>query len=276
MRFQGLIQGVIALFFSVSVYGSSDTVIISISNSGTAAYKDTMYIEASDWQILEFDISGVNRDSIQLITFDPYHHGGDTGSLYMKEIALYGSDTLLIEDFECYDPDTISGPGQQFVTNDRLWKVTLVWDGSLIDAAIIQGVFKYMHCFYSNPLGGEVGSTLGLNFTPNTKDWSQYSKICFTVRSDMPTGMLPKKKHSYVPDMTVHKLQGRGLFITLPTKCESADFYLYSVSGRLLRQKSYQRNGPFFWQLPFIPNGAYILSVDDGIETYSDIFTIEK
>ena len=276
MKFQNLIKTIVFLFLTAAVYGSTDTVIISISNSGTVGYKDTMHIKAGDWQILEFDMSGVNRDSIESITFDPLHHGGDTGGFYMKEIALYGPDTLLIEDFECYDPDTISGPGQQFVTNDRLWKVTLVWDGSLVDAAIIQGVLKYMHCFYSNPLGGEVGSTLGLNFTPNTKDWSQYSKICFAVRNNMPTGMLPQKKHSDIPDMIVHKHCGRGLYITLPTKCESADFYLYTVSGKLLRQKSYKRNGPFFWQLPFIPNGVYILSVDNGVETCSDVFTIEK
>lgn len=275
MRFQGLIQGVIALFFSVSVYGSSDTVIISISNSGPS-YIDTMCIEASDWKTFEFDISGINRDSIKMITFDPHHHGEDTGGFYMKDITLYGSDTLIIEDFECYDPDSINGPGDQLATSDRKWKVTWVWDGSECYAAILQGVYKYMHCYYLNPLGGEVGSILQLVFSPNTRDWSQYNKICFTVRSDMPTGIVPKKKHSYVPDMTVHKHQGRGLFITLPAECESADFYLYSVSGRLLRQKSYQRNGPFFWQLPFIPNGAYILSVDDGIETYSDVITIER
>jgi hypothetical protein len=270
------------LFAGVSDYkkcresSSTDTIIIFISNTEKPLYIDTLFISASDWQILEFDISGFNRESIELITFNPHHHGGDTGGFYMKEIALYGSDTLLIEDFAGYNPDTIGGPGQQFIADDRYWKVTLVWDGSLVDAAIIQGDFKFMHCFYSSTIGGEVGSTLHLCFSPNTKDWSQYSKICFTVRNNMPTGILPIKKPPTVSDMTVHKLRDRGLYITLPTKCEAADFYLYTVSGKLLGQKSYKRNGPFFWQLPFIPNGAYILTVDDGVNTYSDVITIEK
>ena len=275
MKCQGLIQGIIALFFAVSVYGSSDTVIIFISDSGTPSYIDTMYIDASNWQNIEFDISGYNRDSIKSITFHSYHHSKDTGSYYMKEIALYGLDTLIIEDFECYDLDSINTPSKKFVTSDRRWGVNWVYDGSEIYAAIIQDAFKYMHCYYFTRLN-KVGSELYLSFSPSTKDWSQYNKICFTMRSDMPTGILPKKKDPYVPDMTVCKLRGRDLYITLPTKCESADFYLYTVSGKLLRQKSYKRNGPFFWQLPYISNGVYILSVDDGVKIYSDVVTIEK
>ena len=275
MKFLNIISGIVLLFLTVTVYGSPDTVIIFISDSGTPSFIETMYNNASNWQNIEFDISGYNRDSIKSIRFHSYHHSKDTGGYYMKEIALYGSDTLIIEDFECYDTDSINGPMQQFVTSDRLWGVTWVYDGSEIYAVIIQGAFKYMHCYYFTRLN-KVGSELYLSFSPSTKDWSQYNKICFTVRSDMPTGIVPQKKHYNLPKMTVCKLQRRGLYIALPVQCESADLFLYALSGRLLRKKSYKENGPFFWQLPFIPNGAYILTVDDGANTYSDIVVIER
>ena len=275
MKFPNIIHGIILLFLTVTVYGSSDTVIIFISDSGAPSYIDTMYINASNWQNIEFDISGYNRDSIKSIRFHSYHHSKDTGGYYMKEIALYGSDTLIIEDFECYDPDSINTPSKKFVTSDRRWGVDWVYDGSEIYAAIIQDQFKYMHCYYIARLN-KVGSELYLSFSPSTKDWSQYNKICFTVRSDMPTGIVSKKKHTHSPKMTIYQLQRRGLFITLPAKCESADFFLYSITGRLLRQKSHKRDSPFFWWLPLIPNGGYILTVDDGTTTYSDIVTIER
>lgn len=276
MKLPNILNGIILLFLTGTVYSSTDTVIIYINNSTNTGYRDTLYFDTNDWKTFECNLSDFKRDSIKSITFNPHHHGEDTGGFYMKDISLYGPDTLLIEDFASYDPDTISGTGQQFVADDRYWEVTLAWDGSLVDAVVIQGVFKYMHCFYSNPLGGEVGSTLHLYFSPNTKDWSQYNKICFTVRNNMPTGIVPKKKHGHSPKMTICQLQRRGLFIALPAECESADLFLYTITGRLLRQRSYKRNGPFFWWLPLIPNGGYILTVDDGTTTYSDVVTIER
>ena len=275
MKFPNIINRIILLFLTVTVYGSTDTVIVIISDSTNVLYIDTMYLETNEWETFECNISDFDRDSIKMITFNHHHHGMDTGGFYMKEIALYGADTLCIEDFACYEPDSINGPGGQFVTSDRVWGVTWVWDGSQCHAVIILDAFKYMQCYYFGP--GEVGSTLHLTFKPNPKDWSQYNKICFTVRSDMSTGILPKKKHNHSLKMTICQLQPQGLFIALPAQCEAADFFLYTITGRLLRQKSYKRNGPFFWQLPFIPNGAYILAVDDGTNTYSDVFfTIEK
>ena len=281
MKFPNLIIGIILLFLAATVYSSTDTVIIYINNSTNTGYRDelyvdTLYFDTNDWKTYECNISDFKRDSIRLITFGPHHHGEDTGGFYVKDISLYGPDTLLIEDFASYDPDTISGSGQQLGANDRYWEVTLAWDGSLVDAAVIQGGFKYMHCFYSNPLGGEVGSILHLTFTPDTKDWSQYSKICFTVRNNIPTGIVPKKKNSHSLKIPIYQLQRRGLFIALPAQCESADLCLYALSGRLLRKKSYKRDGSFFWQLPFIPNGAYILTVDDGANTFSDMVVIER
>ena len=57
---------------------SSDTVLIFISNAGTPSYIDTLFFEAGDWQNIEFDISGFERDSIRSITFGPYHHSLDS------------------------------------------------------------------------------------------------------------------------------------------------------------------------------------------------------
>ena len=207
MKFPNIINRIILLFLTVTVYGSTDTVIVIISDSTNVLYIDTMYLETNEWETFECNISDFDRDSIKMITFNPHHHGMDTGGFYMKEIALYGADTLCIEDFACYEPDSINGPGGQFVTSDRVWGVTWVWDGSQCHAVIILDAFKYMQCYYFGP--GEVGSTLHLTFKPNPKDWSQYNKICFTVRSDMSTGILPKKKHNHSLKMTIYLLNVR-------------------------------------------------------------------
>ncbi len=186
MKYRGLIKGIIVIIYTVSVYGSSDTSLIFISNSNSPSYIDTMFIEAGDWQTIEFDISGFNRDSIRSITFGPRHHSLDTGGFYMKEIALYGMDTLVIEDFACYDSDSINNNGEKIITSDRYWSATWTYDGSEVYALIIKDAFSYMHCYYLGRLK-KVGSTLHLTFSPNTRDWSKYNKIRFTVQSDMST-----------------------------------------------------------------------------------------
>jgi len=263
-----MIKEILILFFALSVYGATDTVKIFISNTNSPSHIDTLLIGSDSWQTIESDISGYTRDSVKSIMFGACRHTLDSGDFYMKEIALYGPDTLIIEDFSCYDTSILIGPGGRLQTDDRYWSTTWVYDGSAIFATGIQDIDSYLHCYYIGRLKS-VGSTLHLKFSPDTKDWSQYHTISFTVRNATTTPIVQKKKHLSLAEFSIHQVRNKGLYITLPKQYESLELCLYTVSGKLLKRQSCIKKKNLVWQTGVLAHGAYILTVNDGRITYS-------
>ena len=261
------------LVFTLSVYGRTDTAIVFITNEHTTSYVDTLYMTSGIWQTIEFDISDYPRDSIRSIMFGALHHTLDTGDFYMKEIALYGTDTLVVEDFSSYDPSIIIGPGRKLQASDRYWSATWVYDGSAFFATVLQGTDTCLHCYYIGRLG-KVGSTLHLTFSPDKKDWSQYHTIRFTVKNVMATAIADEKKHHDIPDISVYIVKDKGLCITLPKQYESLDLCIYTVSGKLLTKRSFDKNEALLWRTGALPCGAYIITVSVGSMTFSKTVSV--
>ncbi len=271
-----IVRIVLALFVcSITIYSHSDTVVVTLSKECV----DTIVVSNNEWQSFYIDISSLDRDSISRMSlgvcFRSLALTPDTGEFYIKEIALLGSDTTIIENFSGYTKDSINGPSESISSTDKVWFATWAWDGSEMYAAIIKGEYNYLHCYYTKLLR-DVGSFLQLKFSSGPRDWSNYNTLRFTLRSDMSTGLISQRRHTLKHDITIKRNHKRGMTIELPTHLKSAQISLYSLSGRLLIQKQSNKVSSSLWHLPPLPNGTYIIAIDDGVRSYSDMLLLRK
>ncbi len=275
MNLRNILSLLSLLCFVMKTFGTSDTICLRLDDSKNNLMHDTIYADNGDWTTYEIDISSVKRDSICSVVFDPYHTSQQVGSFYIRKITVSNdTNSVVVEDFEDYDPDTI-GSQKLFSTDDRRWNCEWVWDGSKVYATIPQGNNRYMQCFYYTGKG-EVGSILLLTFTPDTKDWTDYTTLCFSIADDEPTNIKNDNNMIFRQENVTCYYNTHGLFIKFTGIDKSENYYLFSMSGKLLRHISPAQCSSFLWQMPKLSHGNFILRGDNGSTQFSQMITISE